>query len=83
MPPAVDEGVGRAVAHSLETVFLVAAPIAALGFLVVLFLNEVPLRGPAGGPPGEKQGGRGEPGGATDGADSAPARRPATAGATR
>ena len=83
MPPAVHEGVGRAVAHSLETVFLVAAPIAALGFLVVLFLNEVPLRGPAGGPPGEKQGERGEPGGATDGADSAPARRPATAGATR
>jgi len=33
----------------LSTVFLVAAPIAALGLLVVLFLKEVPLRG-AGGP---------------------------------
>jgi EmrB/QacA subfamily drug resistance transporter len=35
-----------AVAEALDTVFLVGAPIAALGVLVVLFLREVPLRGP-------------------------------------
>jgi EmrB/QacA subfamily drug resistance transporter len=34
----------ESVAHALQTVFLVAAPIAALGVLVVLFLEEVPLR---------------------------------------
>ena len=34
----------ESVAHALHTVFLVAAPIAALGALVVLFLREVPLR---------------------------------------
>jgi EmrB/QacA subfamily drug resistance transporter len=33
-----------AVAHALHTVFLAAAPIAALGALVVLTLKEVPLR---------------------------------------
>ena len=37
-------GVADAVAHSLETIFLVAAPIAALALLAVLFLTEVPLR---------------------------------------
>jgi EmrB/QacA subfamily drug resistance transporter len=49
MPAAVQEGVASAVAHALHTVFLTAAPVAALGLLVVLFLREVPLRG-AGGP---------------------------------
>ena len=38
------DGVAEAVAHSLETVFLVAAPVAALALLAVLFLEEVPLR---------------------------------------
>jgi EmrB/QacA subfamily drug resistance transporter len=33
------------VAHGLSTVFLVAAPVAAVGALVVLALHEVPLRG--------------------------------------
>jgi EmrB/QacA subfamily drug resistance transporter len=33
----------ESVAHALQTVFLVAAPAAALGLLVVLFLREVPL----------------------------------------
>ncbi len=37
----------EAVAHALHTVFLVAAPVAALGMLVALLLHEVPLRGPA------------------------------------
>jgi hypothetical protein len=43
-PPAVRDGVAQAVAHSVGTVFLIATPIAALGFLVVLFLKEYPLR---------------------------------------
>src|SRR3954451_2933605 len=47
MPPAVQHGVGEAVAHALQTVFLVAAPVAALGVLVVLLLREVPLRSAA------------------------------------
>jgi EmrB/QacA subfamily drug resistance transporter len=47
MPAGVRDGIGEAVAHALQTVFLAAAPIAALGLLVVLFLREVPLRGPA------------------------------------
>ena len=34
--------------------FLVASPIAAAALLVVLFLREVPLRGP-GGPPKQEQ----------------------------
>ena len=34
----------ESVADALQTVFLVAAPVAALGALVVLFLKEVPLR---------------------------------------
>jgi hypothetical protein len=44
LPPAVRDGVAQAVAHSVTTVFLIATPIAALGFLVVLFLKEYPLR---------------------------------------
>jgi EmrB/QacA subfamily drug resistance transporter len=34
------------VAHAVQTVFLVAAPIAALALLALLLLEEVPLRGP-------------------------------------
>jgi len=44
LPPAVRDGVAQAVAHAVGTVFLSAAPIAALGFLVVLMLKESPLR---------------------------------------
>jgi EmrB/QacA subfamily drug resistance transporter len=36
----------EAVARALQTVFAAAAPVAALGLLVVLALKEVPLRGP-------------------------------------
>ena len=40
----IDGGASAAAtADALQTVFLVAAPFAALGFLVVLFLREVPL----------------------------------------
>jgi len=48
MPGAVRDGVGDAVAHALHTVFLAAAPVAAVALVVVLFLREMPLRGPAG-----------------------------------
>jgi EmrB/QacA subfamily drug resistance transporter len=47
LPSAVRAGIEAAVAHGLHTVFLVAAPVAALALLVVLALREVPLRGPA------------------------------------
>ena len=46
MPAQAQQGVAHAVADSLQTVFLVAAPIAALALLVLLRLKEVPLRGP-------------------------------------
>jgi len=68
-PAAVRDGIAEAVSHSLHTVFLVATPIALLGFAVVLLLREVPLRGP-GGPPAQK-------------AAETPAARPVTAGAAR
>ncbi len=48
MPAAVHDGVAQAVAHALQTVFLVASPVAVLALLVLLFLKEVPLRGPGG-----------------------------------
>jgi MFS family permease len=44
LPPAVQDGVAQAVAHSVATVFLIAAPIAALGLLIALLLKEYPLR---------------------------------------
>jgi EmrB/QacA subfamily drug resistance transporter len=47
LPAALRDGIEAAVAHGLHTVFLVAAPVAALALLVVLALREVPLRGPA------------------------------------
>ncbi len=37
----------EAVAHAISAVFLVATPVAALAFLVVLFLREYPLRSAA------------------------------------
>jgi hypothetical protein len=45
MPAAIRHGVAHAVANSLETVFLVAAPVALLALVVVLKLREVPLKG--------------------------------------
>jgi EmrB/QacA subfamily drug resistance transporter len=44
LPPAVRDGVTQAVAHAVDAVFLVAAPIAVAGLLVVVFLREYPLR---------------------------------------
>src|SRR4051794_24353852 len=54
LPPAVHDGIATAVAHALHSVFLVAAPIAGLGLLVVLALREVPLRS-AARPPAERE----------------------------
>jgi len=44
LAPAVQHAITHAVAHSLHDVFLVAAPIALTGFVIVLFLRERPLR---------------------------------------
>jgi EmrB/QacA subfamily drug resistance transporter len=71
VPASVRDGIVDAIAHSLHTVFLVAAPIALVGLLVVLFLREVPLRGPGG------------PQAAPKAAGGSPAVRPTTAEATR
>jgi EmrB/QacA subfamily drug resistance transporter len=44
LPGGVQDAVEHAVASSLHTVFLVAAPFAALALITVLFLRELPLR---------------------------------------
>ena len=48
LPVAVQHGISLSVADALHAVFLTAAPAAALGFLVVLFLREYPLGGATG-----------------------------------
>lgn len=44
LPPAAHAAVVEAFARSLHSVFLVAVPIALAGFVIVLFLKELPLR---------------------------------------
>lgn len=44
LPPDIHEGLIQAFVHSLDTVFLVAVPIALLALIVVCFLREIPLR---------------------------------------
>jgi EmrB/QacA subfamily drug resistance transporter len=44
LPPAVHEGYIHAYAASLDTVFLIAVPIAAVAFALTWLLKEVPLR---------------------------------------
>jgi EmrB/QacA subfamily drug resistance transporter len=44
MPAAAQDAIAQSVAHALQTVFLVAAPVALVGLAVVLLLREVPLR---------------------------------------
>jgi EmrB/QacA subfamily drug resistance transporter len=51
LAPSVQHGVATAVGNSLHDVFLVAAPIALAGFLIVLLLPEHPLRGREQAPP--------------------------------
>ena len=51
--PAAVAGAARAdVIDAVQTVFLVAAPVAALALVVVIALQEVPLRGREAGAPG-------------------------------
>jgi hypothetical protein len=54
LPLDVQHGIAASVADALHTVFLAATPIAVVGFLVVLFLRERPLRAAAAGRPAEK-----------------------------
>jgi EmrB/QacA subfamily drug resistance transporter len=54
LPADVQAAIEHAVASSLDTVFLVAAPFAVLALIAVLFLHELPLRHaerPQGGAP--------------------------------
>jgi EmrB/QacA subfamily drug resistance transporter len=44
LPPGIHAGVVEAFSHSLSTVFLAGVPIAALAFVLTLFLEEVPLK---------------------------------------
>jgi EmrB/QacA subfamily drug resistance transporter len=53
-PNALGPGARADVIDAVQTVFVVAAPLAGLALLIVLLLEEVPLRGP-GGPPGEQR----------------------------
>ncbi len=48
LPPALRHGVVESYGHALTTVFLVAALVLAAGFLIALFLKQVPLRVPSG-----------------------------------
>jgi EmrB/QacA subfamily drug resistance transporter len=44
LPASAQDGIAQAVAHALQTVFLVATPIALVALAIVLALKEVPLR---------------------------------------
>jgi hypothetical protein len=44
LPEAVRHGVVQSFANSIHTVFVGVVPLAAAGFLTVLFLKEAPLR---------------------------------------
>jgi MFS family permease len=44
LPPAIKTTALDAFVHSFHIVFLVAAPVVAIGFVVALFLRETPLR---------------------------------------
>jgi EmrB/QacA subfamily drug resistance transporter len=79
LPAPVHTAVTHAVLQGLHWVFLVATPLAAIGFLVVLFLKETPLRS-AGGPP--KQGGAGSAPGKPGSGGKPVGQTPAGKGAT-
>jgi hypothetical protein len=50
-PQALGPGARADVIDAVQTVFIVAAPIAAVALVVVLLLEEVPLQGRGGPPP--------------------------------
>ncbi|HYB30511.1 MAG TPA: MDR family MFS transporter [Solirubrobacteraceae bacterium] len=54
LPAPVQHAIAYAVGNSLQDVFLVAAPVALVGSLVVLSLREQPLRGRSAGPAGAR-----------------------------
>jgi hypothetical protein len=53
-PLALGPGARADVIDAVQTVFIVAAPIAALALVVVLLLEEVPLQESGGQPPPER-----------------------------
>jgi hypothetical protein len=55
LPGALHAGITDAFVRSLHTVFLVAVPIAAAVFVLMLFLKEIPLRSSSGVGGGEDQ----------------------------
>jgi hypothetical protein len=57
LPASVHTGIAVSVTQAVHVVFLTAMPIAAVAFLVVLTLREVPLRQQQGPPPGAGQAG--------------------------
>ncbi|MFB7475665.1 MDR family MFS transporter [Kitasatospora sp. NPDC056184] len=61
--PPVRDGVAAALAESLHVVYLIGMVIALIGALVVVFLQERPMRAPMGAPGGKGPGGQGGPGG--------------------
>jgi hypothetical protein len=57
MSASAQDAAAQAVAHALQTVFLVATPVALVALAVVLLLREVPLRGaPERKPPAPTRG---------------------------
>ncbi|MGW2546386.1 MDR family MFS transporter, partial [Kitasatospora sp. NPDC001574] len=61
LPEPVRDGVSDALAQSLHVVYLVGMVVSLIGAVVVLFLQERPMRAPMGAPGGK--GGPGGPGG--------------------
>jgi H+/gluconate symporter-like permease len=55
LPTAVQHAIAHAVGNSLHDVFMLAAPIAFIGCLIVLTLREQPLRGRAPVAPKKRQ----------------------------
>ena len=51
LPPAVHHGLAAAYAESIQTVFLIAAPIGAIAFLAAWFIPQVELRRGVGAAP--------------------------------
>ena len=44
LPPQVHQGLIESFSHSIHSVFLWAIPFAVAGFLITLFLREIPLQ---------------------------------------
>ncbi|HEX9344077.1 MAG TPA: MDR family MFS transporter [Actinomycetota bacterium] len=44
LPPVLRDGIAQSFAQAIHVVYLVAVPVAALSFVVALFLKELPLR---------------------------------------